>query len=149
MRGTHGVGDCRLRITAHRLPPMSDRHTPLIDIDAIAERRIEEAIARGELNDLPGTGRPLELDDDRLIPAEVRIAYRVLKNAGCVPPEILQRREIAELEAALPTAATPAERTRALQKLQLLRARLGVQRSGRLSANALYVRKIIEKLGGA
>lgn len=128
---------------------MSHRYTPLIDIDVIAERRIEEAITRGELDGLPGAGKPLELDDDRLIPAEVRIAYRVLKNAGCVPPEILQRREIAELEAALPGTATPAERTRALQKLQLLRTRLGVQRSGSLSANALYARKIIEKLGGA
>jgi hypothetical protein len=128
---------------------MSERYTPLIDFDVVAERRIEEAITRGELDGLPGAGKPLELDDDRLIPAEVRLAHRVLKNAGCVPPEILQRRQIAELEAALPTAATPVERTRALQKLQLLRTRLGVQRCSRLSANARYARKIIEKLGGA
>lgn len=127
---------------------MSDRYTPLIDIDAIAERRIEEAIARGEFDHLPGAGQPLELDDDRLIPPQLRIACRVLKNAGCIPPEITQRREIAELEAALPHTATAADRTRALQKLQLLRTCLGAQRSGRLSANALYARKIIDKLSG-
>lgn len=128
---------------------MSGRYTPLIDIDAIAERRIGEAIARGEFDRLPGAGKPLALDDDRLIPPEVRVAYRLLKNAGCVPPEILRRREIAELEAALPHATTPEQRTRALQKLQLLRTGLGAQRGSRLNANALYARKIIEKLGGA
>jgi hypothetical protein len=55
---------------------------------SLAERRIEEAIARGELDDLPGAGRPLELDDDRLVPEELRLAYRILKNAGYVPPEV-------------------------------------------------------------
>ena len=34
-------------------------------LDALAEARIEEAIARGELDGLPGAGRPLVLDDDR------------------------------------------------------------------------------------
>jgi hypothetical protein len=56
--------------------------------DEIAERKIAEAIARGELDDLPGAGRPLELDDDRLIPGELRMAYRILKNAGYAPAEV-------------------------------------------------------------
>src|ERR1051325_8469981 len=38
--------------------------------DLIAERKIAEALARGELDNLPGEGRPLELDDDALIPEE-------------------------------------------------------------------------------
>jgi hypothetical protein len=57
-------------------------------LDFIAERVIQEAIARGELDDLPGTGRPLELDDDALVPEELRLAYRILKNAGYVPEEV-------------------------------------------------------------
>ena len=56
--------------------------------DQIAERKIAEAIARGELDELPGAGRPLDLDDDRLVPEDLRMAYRVLKNAGFVPQEI-------------------------------------------------------------
>ena len=49
----------------------------------LAERRIEEAIARGEFDNLPGAGRPLDLDDeDPLWPEEVRMARRILKNAG-------------------------------------------------------------------
>jgi DnaJ-like protein len=95
----------------------------LLGLDSIAERRILQAIARGEFDDLPGTGRPLSLDDDPLVPVETRIAHRILKNAGLVPLEILDRREIARLEAAL--GGLDAEgRKRVLAKLALLRARL-------------------------
>lgn len=62
--------------------------------DDLIERRIREASQRGELDDLPGAGRPLELDDDRLVPEDLRVAYRVLKNAGYVPPEVEHLREI-------------------------------------------------------
>jgi len=56
--------------------------------DFLAERAIADAVSRGELDDLPGAGRPLDLDDDALIPAELRVAYRILKNAGIAPPEV-------------------------------------------------------------
>ena len=50
----------------------------------LAERKIEEAIASGEFDNLPGAGRPLDLDDeDPLWPEEVRMARRILKNAEC------------------------------------------------------------------
>ena len=51
-------------------------------LDLIAERKIAEAISRGELDNLPGAGQPLELDDDALVPEDLRIAVRILKNAG-------------------------------------------------------------------
>ena len=54
----------------------------------LAERRIEEAIARGEFDDLPGAGQPLDLDDlDPLLPEELRMAYRLRKNAGSRPQD--------------------------------------------------------------
>ena len=57
-------------------------------LTAIAERRIQEAIERGEFDDLPGKGKPLHLgEDDRSVPEELRMAYRMLKNAGLLPPE--------------------------------------------------------------
>jgi hypothetical protein len=67
-------------------------------LEFLAELKIAEAIAKGELDDLPGEGRPLALDDDALIPEELRLAYRILKNAGFVPPEAQTLNEIAELE---------------------------------------------------
>ena len=43
----------------------------------------EEAIERGEFDDFPGKGKPLHLgEDDRTVPEELRLAYRMLKNAG-------------------------------------------------------------------
>jgi len=47
----------------------------------IAERKIEQAIARGELDNLPGAGRPLCDDIDPLLPPEARMAWRILRNA--------------------------------------------------------------------
>ena len=67
----------------------------------IAENRIAEAVARGELQGLPGEGRPLDLDDDDpLAPPEVRMARRILRNAdltlgevfGSLRGELLRRR---------------------------------------------------------
>ena len=58
----------------------------------IAERRIEEAIARGEFDNLPGAGRPIDLEDyDPLMPPEARMAWRILKNANLNPEDLLLR----------------------------------------------------------
>jgi len=91
-------------------------------LDFLAEQRIAEAVSRGELDDLPGAGRPLQLDDDALIPAELRLAYRVLKNAGYVPPEVEALNEIAHLERWVLKEIEPSARTQALKRLALLRA---------------------------
>jgi hypothetical protein len=91
-------------------------------LDFLAERRIEEAIARGELDGLPGAGRPLALDGDPLMPEELRLAYRMLKNAGYVPPEVDRLREIVALEQLVLQGCAEAEtHAKALKKLALLR----------------------------
>ena len=66
-------------------------------IDQWAERHIRDAQKKGEFDDLPGRGEPLMLDDDSHIAPELRAGYRLLKNAGCLPPELEQRREAVEL----------------------------------------------------
>ncbi len=65
--------------------------------ETLIEQRIREATERGEFNDLPGAGKPMQLDDDLLVPEEVRVAHRILKNAGYVPPEAQQISEINQL----------------------------------------------------
>ncbi|WP_324723106.1 DUF1992 domain-containing protein [Lelliottia sp. JS-SCA-14] len=62
-------------------------------LDQWAERHILDAQRNGEFSDLPGTGQPLTLDDDTFVPAELRSAYRLLKNAGCLPPELENRKD--------------------------------------------------------
>lgn len=100
----------------------------MFEFERIVEQRILDAIARGELQGLPGEGRPLDLDDDRLVPAEMRLAYRILKNAGYIPEEVTLRRQIFELEQLLDAALEDAERLKAVRRLDLLRARLSARR---------------------
>ncbi len=69
--------------------------------EIIAMNRIEAAIARGELDDLPGAGRPLDLDSDRHVPPVWRLAARLMRQAGVVPEPVLLRRRIALLETEL------------------------------------------------
>ncbi|MDA2242478.1 DUF1992 domain-containing protein [Bacillus cereus group sp. Bc222] len=66
-------------------------------LDQWAERHIRDAQTKGEFDNLPGSGEPLVLDDDSHIPSELRAGYRLLKNAGCLPPELEQRKEAVEL----------------------------------------------------
>ncbi len=68
--------------------------------DHLVEQRIAQAQAEGHFDDLPGKGKPLAMDDDALVPEELRMAYRVLRNAGFTPPEVAARRQIADLRAA-------------------------------------------------
>ncbi|HEX9584180.1 MAG TPA: DnaJ family domain-containing protein [Gammaproteobacteria bacterium] len=96
--------------------------------ERIAEERIAEAVSRGELDDLPGRGGPLKLDDDSFVPAEMRLAYRVLKNAGFVPEEVILRRRVFDLAQALGESPDEADRVQALKRLDLLRARLAASR---------------------
>jgi hypothetical protein len=97
----------------------------MLVLELLAERKIEEAIARGEFDGLPGAGRPLELEDDPLVPEELRAAYRILKNAGYLPPEVQTLNQIAELERFIDRADTDAAtQVRALKKLALLRMRI-------------------------
>ena len=62
-------------------------------LDQWAERHILDAQAKGELDNLPGQGQPLELDDDSAVPAELRTGFRLLKNAGYLPVELEDRKE--------------------------------------------------------
>lgn len=101
-------------------------------IDEIAEAKIRQAIERGDLDDLPGAGKPLVLEDDSLVPEELRMAYRVLKNAGYVPEELCLRRDIRDLEQ-LMGRLDGEEHAGAMKRLSLLRARLSVQRGGRVN----------------
>lgn len=70
---------------------------PLRFIAALAEQRITEAQEAGAFDNLPGYGKPLELEDDSHIPPELRMSYKILKNAGYIPPELAERKEIDSL----------------------------------------------------
>ena len=89
--------------------------------ELLAERKIEEAVSRGELEHLPGEGRPLDLEEDLLVPEDLRLAYRSLKIAGFVPAELEQINEMGALERLV--CADPSI-ARAARKLALLKTRV-------------------------
>ena len=111
--------------------------------DSLVEARIERAIERGELTDLPGQGSPLSLDDDACVAPELRLAYRILKNAGFVPEEIEVRREIMGLSVLI-DATEGAERTRAIARRDWLRARIALR--GGAGASLLEHREYAERV---
>ena len=117
-------------------------------LDALAEERIREALERGELDDLPGSGRPLDLDDDSLVPEELRAAYRVLRNAGFVPPELEAHRELRDVEALLRAAASEVERAGLLARIDFLLSRTAAgRRHGDLRVQEqAYLERIAERL---
>jgi len=59
-------------------------------VDAI----IEAAIRRGELDNLPGKGKPLVLRDESGIHVEDRMTFHVLNNAGMAPPEVAMMKRL-------------------------------------------------------
>ncbi len=113
--------------------------------DLLAEMKIAEAMRAGAFDDLPGAGKPLDLDDDRLVPEDVRMAYRILKNAGFVPAEVEQRKEAADLRRLIAATADEPAKRRALAKLELLETRLRA-RGANLPAGSDYYAKLVAKL---
>jgi hypothetical protein len=111
-------------------------------MDAIAEQRILEAQARGDFDDLPGAGAPLQLDDDSLVAEDLRAGYRVLKNAGYLPPELELHREIREIEQLMRAAQDEKEREQLLARIRFLLARGAARRQGNLWVQDFCLEKI-------
>ena len=115
----------------------------------IAERKIKEAQEKGEFDDLPGRGEPLPLEDDSHVPEDLRLAYKVLKNADCLPPEIELRKEIRQMEDMLESIPDEKEKYRQIKRINLKITQLNMMghKSPLLEENQVYHSKIIDKLG--
>lgn len=114
----------------------------------LAEQRIEDAMRDGAFDDLPGAGKPLQLDDDRLVPEDARVAYRLLKNAGFIPPELERRREIADLHRLVAKVTDDEERRRVHARLAVLEAALEAKgRGATLGREAAYRAKLVARFG--
>jgi hypothetical protein len=97
----------------------------------IAEQRIREAMDQGFFDNSPYRGRPVRLEENESIAPELRLAYKVLNDAGCLPPEVELRREIASLSELLDTIAEGEERKRLRRELADRRLRLELLRRHR------------------
>lgn len=116
-------------------------------LDQLAEANIQKAIDAGALDGLAGSGRPLELDDDSMVPENLRAAYRVLRNSGYLPQEVAIYSEIRNVESLIGRMEQGRERASAVKRLSLLRARLGHERCLDLSGRGDYYQAVVDKLG--
>src|SRR5215813_15494559 len=78
--------------------------------EKLIEEKIREAMERGEFDDLPGKGKPLDLDAYFATPEDVRLGYSVLKSAGCLPVEVELQNEVESLKARLAVCDDERER---------------------------------------
>ncbi|MFZ5762776.1 MAG: DnaJ family domain-containing protein, partial [Thermodesulfobacteriota bacterium] len=96
-------------------------------IQIIAERKIAQAIQNGELEVEGWQNRPLP-EEDQQVPPELRMAYKLLKNAGYLPPEIEAKKEIRHLEELVAATEDEHERLRQMKKLDVLRLKVNTMR---------------------
>ncbi|WP_027410752.1 DnaJ family domain-containing protein [Anoxybacteroides tepidamans] len=82
----------------------------------IAEEKIRKAMKNGEFDQLPGFGKPLELDDLSHIPEELRIGYLMLKNAGYVTEDVDLKKELMTIEDLLRCCKDDQEKERLMRK---------------------------------
>ena len=94
----------------------------------LADNRIREAIEAGDFDDLQGKGQPLNLEDDSHIPPELRMAYKILKNADCLPPELVLRQEVVQLQDLVAAMPDEAEKLKQMRRLNFLMMKLNMMR---------------------
>ena len=118
--------------------------------EKIIESRIKKAQDEGAFENLPGSGQPLHLEDDGHIPEDLRMAFKVLKNADYLPPEVQLRKEIRATEDLLAGMTDVAQKYRTIKKLNFLILKLNSMRNANASFDIpqRYYGEVIERLGG-
>jgi hypothetical protein len=114
----------------------------------IVEERIRKAQKKGEFENLQGSGKPLDFLDDQAVAEELRLAYKILKNADCLPPEIELKKEIQQTEELLSGMGETAEKFRTIKKLNYLIMKLNTLRNTSIEFEApqKYSDKMVQKL---
>jgi len=115
--------------------------------DKIVEERIKKGQRDGVFKNLPGAGKPLKFEDAS-IPEDLRLAYKILKNADCLPLEVELRKEIRQTEDLLSGMQDTAERYKTIKKLNYLILKLNSVRNTSLAHEMpqYYMQKMTETL---
>ena len=116
--------------------------------EKIVEQRIKEAMEKGEFENLPGRGKPIPLEDDSHVPEDLRLAYKLLKNADCLPPELLEKKEILQMEDMLAAIPDEKERYKLIKKINFKIMKLNVmgRTSPLLEEKQIYYKKLVDKI---
>ncbi|MCL6585872.1 MAG: DUF1992 domain-containing protein [Anoxybacillus sp.] len=112
----------------------------------IADEKIREAMKDGAFNDLPGFGKPLDIDDLSHIPEELRIGYLMLKNAGYVSEATDLKKELMTIEDLLRCCEDEKEKERLTKKWNEKLLRLQAVMRKRHTSNSLALREYQQRM---
>lgn len=116
--------------------------------EIVAERRIVEAMERGEFDNNPLAGKPLPPDGLDNVSPELRMALKIMRNAGIVPEEIELRKQISSIQTLLNACVMDEEKVALRVKLNEKQLRYNMimeKRTGKVFLPEYY-EKIMEKL---
>jgi len=123
---------------------------PMWCFQKIVEERIQKAQEEGLFDNLPGKGRALQLEDDSHVPEDLRLAYKILKNADCLPPELQLKKEIRQMEDMLDSIPDEKEKYRLIKRInfKIMKLNMMGKKSPLLEETEIYYKKIVHKLAG-
>ena len=117
--------------------------------EKIVEERIRIAQKKGDFENLPDAGKPLVYENDGFVPEELRMAYKILKNADALPPEIEIKKEILQVESLLSGMSETAEAYHLMKKLNFLVMKFNSLRGGQIAFEIpqVYEERLVRRFG--
>ncbi len=117
-------------------------------LDMIAEKEIQKSQEKGDFDHLEGFGKPLVLEDDSMIPEDLRMSYKILKNSGYLPPEVEDKKEIQRTADLLENEQDEHEKIKQMEKLHFLITKLNMKRHRPicLEQDGAYYEKITSRI---
>ncbi len=114
----------------------------------IAEQKILKAMEEGSLNSPEWKNRRIPLEDDRFVPSELKMAYKILKNSGYLPPEIEEKKEVQRLEELIAKTEDEHTRLQQMRKLSVLLMKIDTSRGScsNIAHQDDYYRKVVERV---
>ncbi len=99
-------------------------------------------------DNLPGKGKPLRLDDDSRIAPHLRASYRILRNAGILPPEMQLRKEISDLRQLLSEVQCETDARVLVREIneKILASNIMGGFSVSLEMDQIYSERVVERL---
>ena len=115
--------------------------------EKIVEERIKNGQKNGAFDNLAGSGKPLDFSDEMIVPDDLRIAYKILKNADFIPPEIELKKKILRTEELFAEADDIRDKYKLLKKLNFLIMKLNSMqnRSMAFEMPQHYSSKLVER----
>ncbi len=101
-------------------------------LSRLAERQIQKARLKGQLDHLSGEGKPLpERPGDAFISPGDAVGFRIMAEAGVLPEEITLKKQVAAQRAHLATLTDELARKAAMAELARLEMRQAIAEEAR------------------